>query len=126
MHEQNSWNKVIKNNSLQQGWWRMRLKGIGAVQKHVGTGTDPEFLCEGGKASIRGGAYIIMVWAWLRNIARKRGRCIWGLGRSPSRFLPLVAMKLGEGGRGGGGGGGGKPPPPPPPPPVSATEEQGY
>ena len=65
--------------------------------------------CEGGQ---RGGAFIIMVWAWLQNIARKRGRCIRG---SPSSFLllscnfgvfvvfissarrktpPLVAMKI--------------------------------
>ena len=28
-----------------------------------------------------------MVWAWLRNIARKRGRCTRGLGLCPSRFL---------------------------------------
>ena len=49
-------------------------------------GADPEFFCEGGQ---RGGALIIMVWAWLRNIARKRGRCTRGLGLSPSRFLLL-------------------------------------
>ena len=28
---------------------------------------DPEFFCEGGQ---RGGALIIMVWAWLQSIAR--------------------------------------------------------
>ena len=37
----------------------------------------------------RGGALIIMVWVWLRNIAHKRGICTRGLGLRPSRFLLL-------------------------------------
>ena len=51
------------------------------ILRDYDTGADPEFFCEGGQ---RGGALIIMVWAWLRNITRKRGRCIRGLGLRPS------------------------------------------
>ena len=54
------------------------------------TGADPEIFCEGGQ---REGALIIMVWAWLRNTARKRGRCTRGLGLRPSRFLLLSCQR---------------------------------
>ena len=57
-----------------------------SVALAVIAGADPEFFARGGQ---RGGALIIMVWAWLRNIARKRGRCTRGLGLCPSRFLLL-------------------------------------
>ena len=60
--------------------------GVRGMCAGVPAGADPEFFCEGGQ---RGGALIIMVWAWLRNIARKRGRCTQGLGLRPSRFLLL-------------------------------------
>ena len=46
-------------------------------------GRIQNFFAEGGGGG--GGALIIMVWAWLRNIARKRG--VWGF--APAAFLLL-------------------------------------
>ena len=65
----------------------MRLKGIGAVQKHVGTGADPEFLCEGGK-----GEGLILSWFGRGyEILRVKEEDVSGVwGEAPAAFYPLL------------------------------------
>ena len=54
----------------------------------VGQGRIQNFFARGGQ---RGGALIIMVWAWLRNIARKRDD-VPGVWASPQPLFTVIML----------------------------------